>query len=119
MTRSPPKREQRKITFVKAFMAVGEEWVEVTVSNISAHGMMVKCDVPPPVGSPVTIRRRGAGAQGTVRWVNGRRFGMYSPEDLDLSGFVAASAAETLAMDNAVTQKPRAFERLWHWRSRS
>lgn len=111
-----PAREQRRITFVKGFMARGEEWVEVTIGNISDHGMMVKCDCPPAVGTRVSVRRRGAGAEGVVQWVNGRRFGMKCDGEVDQRGFVADSAAAAAPMDSAAMHRPHFVERLWHWR---
>lgn len=109
-------REQRKITFVKAHMALGGEWVEVQIGNISPHGMMLKCAVPPAVGTTVMIRRRAAGAIGVVQWVQGRRCGIYCAQALDQQAFVAESAKAAAPMDAAAMQPPRFVERLWHWR---
>lgn len=110
-------RENRRLTFIKAFLAVGEGWAEVTISNISAHGMMVKCNEPPALGATVTIRRRAAGAVGTVMWVKGRRFGMRSVEPIDQDAFGAESAAEIHRREKPVLAKPRLTDRFWHWRS--
>lgn len=113
-----PIREQRKITFTKAYMAVGEEWVEVTIGNISSTGMMVKCNDVPARGASVTIRRRAAGVSGTVQWVNGRRFGLKADEPIDLEAFLAMSAAEANLHQPATLHAPRLLDRVWHWRSR-
>ncbi|MEO0063088.1 MAG: hypothetical protein RLZZ08_1648 [Pseudomonadota bacterium] len=114
----PLPRDQRKITFTKAFMAVGEGWSDVTIGNMSAHGMMVKCADPPAVGASVTIRRRGAAATGIVQWVNGRRFGLHSHDPIDIAGFNAESAAEASQREASTMAAPRLVERVWHWRSR-
>lgn len=113
-----PIREQRKITFTRAFMAVGEDWVEVTIANISSTGMMVKCAVMPDVGATVTIRRRGAGVTGTVKWANGRRFGLKADEPIDLAAFLAESAAEANRHEHTTVQATPLLDRVWHWRSR-
>lgn len=113
-----PIREQRKITFTKAFMAVGEDWVEVTIGNISAHGMMVKCNHLPAVGAAVTIRRRAAGVTGVVQWVNGRRFGLKAAEPIDLGAFLAESAADANRQQAQGVQTGSVLDRVWHWRSR-
>lgn len=114
-----PNREQRKITFTKAYMAVDGDWLDVTIGNISTAGMMVKCTAVPSLGAEVTIRRRAAGVSGTVQWVNGRRFGLKAAERIDLSAFLAESAAEANQRKPiAVAATPSLFDRVWHWRSR-
>lgn len=110
-------RENRRMTFIKAFLAVGEGWVEVTISNISPHGMMVKCNEPPALGTVVTIRRRAAGVTGTVVWANGRRFGLRSDEPIDQEAFGAESAADAHRREKPVVARPRLADRFWHWRS--
>lgn len=97
-------------------MAREDEWVEVQIGNISPHGMMLKCAVPPTLGSTVTIRRRAAAATGIVQWVAGRRCGILSAQEIDQSGFVAESARAAAPVDAAAMQAPRFVERLWHWR---
>jgi hypothetical protein len=115
---SSSARDQRRITFIKAFMADGDGWVDVTIANLSAHGMMVKCNLPPSVGSAVSIRRRGAGASGVVQWTSGRRFGLYSADPIDLDGFAAESAAEANQQSHAPAPQS-VIDRLWHWRARA
>lgn len=114
-----PIREQRKITFTKAYMAQGEGWVDVTIANISSSGMMVKCGDVPQRGASVTIRRRAAGVTGTVQWVSGRRFGLKADHPIDLAAFLAESAAEVNQhQSSAVAGRSGLFDRVWHWRSR-
>jgi hypothetical protein len=113
----PPARELRRITFVKGMMARGDEWDEVTIGNISAHGMMIKCLHPPLVGDRVTVRRRGAGAHGVVQWVHGRRFGLLCESEIDQDAFVADSAASAAPqVAPGAMQGPRVTDKLWHWR---
>lgn len=109
-------REQRKITFVKAYLASDGDWLEVQIGNISAHGMMLKCANPPAVGSTVMIRRRAAGATGVVQWVQGRRCGINCAQEIDQDAFVAESARAAAPVNPVAMQAPRFVERLWHWR---
>jgi hypothetical protein len=72
-------------------MLVGEEWVEVTLANLSSHGAMVRSVAARPVGTEVEIRRRGVRIIGTVVWAMPTRFGIKSIEAIDLPALMAQS----------------------------
>lgn len=72
-------------------MRAGEEWVEVTIGNISTSGLMVKCQAATPVGSHVEVRRRGTAIIGEVVWSMRTRFGLRSFEPIDLEALTTES----------------------------
>ena len=111
---STTKRASRRMTSVKAKLRRGtgfpDMWEDVTIANISDSGIMAKASVPPPVGQEVEVRHRGYGFSGEVVWVAGRRFGIRSAEEIDLSQLLSPSE---LAARRAEDNQPTA--RFWHW----
>lgn len=88
------RRPERRLTFIKAQMRVGEQWQEVTLANVSATGVMVRCAETPDVGCRVEIRHRGVTICGEVAWSTATRFGLKSPETIDLSALTAQSSLQ-------------------------
>lgn len=112
MMARPQSRAQRKTAFIKAHIRVGEDWVEITIGNISTSGLMVKCQNSPPVGAHVAVRRRGTGIMGEVVWSTRTRFGLRSFEPIDVEALTAESGLNA----NQVRGEEPGRRRLWHWR---
>ena len=109
-------RAPRKTAFIKAQMKGGEEWLEITIGNISATGLMAKSQTNPPVASVVEVRRRGAVIIGQVVWSTRTRFGLKSSEPIDVEALTAESGLDVgQARSGAPPPPPR---RLWRWRER-
>lgn len=96
-------------------MRDGEEWLEITIGNISSSGLMVKSPVTPPIGTNVEIRRRGAVIIGEIVWAARARFGLKSSQPIDVGALTAGSGLDT----NKNRHDEPARNALWHWRERS
>ena len=108
-------RKSRRMANLRAQMLVGEEWMPVTVVNVSATGLMVKCGNPPAVGARAEIRHRGLIVTGEVIWSVRRRFGLRSDGEIDLAAlFAELEIMNRTSLNNAPTRVPR----WWHWRSK-
>jgi len=60
---------------------------DVTVHNISEHGLMAETDVELTVGQIVHLSFDGRSHRsGTVRWIRGRRFGLHVEDSCEASG---------------------------------
>jgi len=106
-------RAPRRQTFAKAHLRVEDDWVEVSLANVSSTGLMVKFPGGLAVGSDVEIRRRGSVIKGTVVWATSTRFGVRSAEQIDQSALLDAG------LETAVSPKAAPVRKgLWHWRER-
>lgn len=112
MGRTKP-RAVRKVALIKAHLRAGDEWIEISVGNISATGLMAKCAKPPAPGSAVEIRRRGSVITGRVAWATATRFGMASDQPIDVEELTGASGLQVQKADEGPARKW-----LWHWRAR-
>lgn len=72
-------------------MRVGDHWHEVTLANVSATGLMVKCTEPAEIGSTVEIRHRGVTVSGRIVWTTHSRCALLSSDEIDLSALTAQS----------------------------
>lgn len=93
-------------------MRFGDEWLDITISNISASGLMVKCQDAPPVGAHVELRRRGTTIIGEVVWSTRTRFGLRSFHPIDVEALTADSG---LDVNRTRTGEPTR-QSTWHWR---
>ncbi len=57
-------------------MRAGAGQVEVSIRDISSHGMLIQTDAPPPRGTYVEILRSGYSVTGRVVWSKQYRFGI-------------------------------------------
>jgi hypothetical protein len=89
---SQKSREQRRIVMVKARMRASDDWVDVTICNVSSRGLMAKCADPPAKGTYIELRQRGACIIGRVAWAQGLRFGIRTQERIDLAALLAQPA---------------------------
>lgn len=108
-----PPRAPRRQVFGKAHLLIEGEWVEVSLANVSATGVMVKFPGGLPVGTRIELRRRGLAIAGEVVWSTSTRFGVRSFEEIDQSALLDTG------LQPKVAEKPLpARKRIWHWRSR-
>ena len=77
-------REKREDSFLEARLNFEGRWQDVLIRNVSKHGAMIQCQVPPPRGSYVEIRRGRYAIVGHVRWNGTNRFGARSQDVIDL-----------------------------------
>ena len=77
-------REKREDTFLEARLNFDGKWQDVLIRNVSDHGVMVQCRVPPPRGSYIEIRRGRYAIVGHVRWKEGHHCGTRSQDVIDL-----------------------------------
>lgn len=108
-----PVRAERKVTFVKAHLRVGDAWVEIGIGNVSLTGLMAKTPSVPAEGSEVEIRRRGLEIRGRVVWTAGSRFGLRSHDPIDVDAMLAKSeVGERPVASGAGRSRP---PRCWQW----
>lgn len=105
-------RAQRKTAFIKAHLRQGEDWLDITIGNISTSGLMAKCQKHPLLGTNIEIRRRGIVIKGQVVWSTPTRFGLRSFEQIDVDAVTAVSG---ISVDLTRTEEP-SRRGLWHWR---
>jgi hypothetical protein len=108
-------REQRRPIFIKAHIRTNDDWLEVAIGNVSLHGLMVKCSMPPGVGETVEIRRRGVCVIGQVTWRTRTRCGIRCQDEID---HTALLAEHSLQLARSTANAPAARS-LWHWRRRN
>ena len=110
-------RAVRKLSFAKAHMRVGEQWIEIQLANVSSSGLMARCNRPPKVGTEVELRRRGAQITGTVVWAANRRFAIRSVAPINQLVLLAASDLQIDRRHHRRDDADRRAEgRWWYWR---
>lgn len=92
-------------------MRRGNDWVEVSIANLSSTGLMVKSTTSPKSGSEVEIRRRGVCIIGEVMWSTPTRFGLRSFEPIDVDALLAESGIQVRKAEIEPSEP-----RFWHWR---
>ena len=85
------RRPDRKLSSIKAQLRMGERWTEITLANVSSHGLMTKGAPQLPIGSLVEIRRRSVTINGQVMWATPTRLGVRAFEKIDLPALMATS----------------------------
>jgi hypothetical protein len=106
------RRDARRQTFISGKMRTTAEWIDVSIANVSATGLLVKCAAAPPVGTEVEIGRRGMRIMGEVVWSRGTRFGLRSFHEIDQAALVEAGL-KPVGSDMSPPQK----KSWWHWRN--
>jgi hypothetical protein len=100
-------------------MRVGDDWVEITLINVSQTGLMVRSMLQPAVGSVVEIRRRGLALVGEVVWSTPTRFGVRTSEEVDLTALMARSDLQpdrrNIQRPATTTRRARARWIFWNW----
>lgn len=100
-------RESRREVVIPAQMRSKRGWSDVTIRNISPHGMMLLAPFPPRPGTYVEVRRASLAMAGRVVWVKGKTLGIQLIERLNFNALLRA-ANETLAIPN--NRAPRASQ---------
>ncbi len=77
-------REQRKSVMITARMKDDAAWRDISIRNVSSHGVMIQLPNPPKRGSYVEIRRNTLVIVGRVMWTNGAACGLRTHEALSL-----------------------------------
>jgi hypothetical protein len=77
-------------------------WSDVTIRNISPHGMMLLAPFPPKPGTYVEVRKASLALVGRVVWVQGKALGIQLIERLNFNALLRAAnegwaASQTLA----------------------
>lgn len=80
----PKPREQRRSVFVTCRLRGDSGWSDVTICNLSDHGLMARCHNPPPRGSFVELRKGGVTIVGQVRWSRDQRIGVRTQDRIDV-----------------------------------
>jgi hypothetical protein len=102
-------REPRRIVLVTGRMRHDSGWTDLTICNLSAHGLMAKCAKPPPRGTFVEVRRGTVCIVGQVRWAYAGRLGIRTQERIDIAGLLgdAPAASGQGADDRRQVQRSR------------
>ncbi len=111
------KRAPRKFSTIKAKMRRDDEWLDVQIANMSASGLMIRCQDPPEKGAAVHIQRRGTAITGTVVWATPTRFGMTSDRPIDCEELQSNLFAQPdrRAIDRGDAPRRKTGLRLWPW----
>jgi hypothetical protein len=89
----PKPREQRRSVFVTCRLRDDGGWSDVTICNLSDHGLMARCSDPPPKGAFVELRKGGVTIVGQVRWSRDHRIGIRTQDRIDLGLVLQESSA--------------------------
>lgn len=84
-------RESRREVVIPAQMRSKGGWSDVTIRNISPHGMMLLAPFPPKPGTYVEVRRASLALVGRVIWVKGKTLGIQLIERLNFNALLRAA----------------------------
>ncbi len=101
-------RESRREVVIPAQMRSKRGWSDVTIRNISPHGMMLLAPFPPRPGTYVEVRKASLALVGRVVWVKGKTLGIQLLERLNFNALLRAANESWAAGQNGA---PRAGDR--------
>lgn len=84
-------RESRREVVIPAQMRSKGGWCDVTIRNISPHGMMLLAPFPPKPGTYVEVRKASLALVGRVVWVKGKSLGVRLIERLNFNALLRAA----------------------------
>lgn len=84
-------RESRREVVIPAQMRSRRGWSDVTIRNISPHGMMLLAPFPPKPGTYVEVHRASLSLVGRVVWVKGKTLGIQLIERLNFNALLRAA----------------------------
>lgn len=86
---NPNDRDSRINVDVDALLyRASDQQVDISIQNLSIHGVRATSDFPPFVGEAIEIELAGLGRfQGVVRWQYQNNFGVHTFERIDLNVF--------------------------------
>jgi hypothetical protein len=90
---SQKPREQRRSVFVTCRLRGDSGWSDVTICNLSDHGLMARCSDPPPRGSFIELRKGGVTIVGQVRWSRDQRIGVRTQDRIDVGAVLEEAPA--------------------------
>jgi len=93
-------RESRREVVIPAQMRSKRGWSDVTIRNISPHGMMLLAPFPPRPGTYVEVRRASLALGGKVVWVEGKALGIQLIERLNFNALLRAANEGLVASQN-------------------
>lgn len=99
------QRESRQPVIVLAQMRGRDNWSDVTIRNISPHGMLLLASRPPKPGDYVEIRKSSLTLVGRAVWVKGKAFGVQLIERLNFNALLKA-ANEAYAAQSSHSPPP-------------
>lgn len=101
-------REPRLAVLLPALMRLGVNWMDISIRNVSPHGMMLHAIAPPRPGCYIEIRRATMTIIARAIWVKGNFFGIRTQEIIDPRGLADGRsfvAPETLAGWNGAERR--------------
>jgi hypothetical protein len=112
---SQKPREQRRSVFVTCRLRGDRGWSDVTICNLSDHGLMARCSDPPPRGAFVELRKGAVTIVGQVRWARDEHIGVRTQDVIDVASVLeeravaggAGVADRRAAIREAVALPPR------------
>ncbi|NYT40207.1 PilZ domain-containing protein [Sphingomonas sp. R-74633] len=84
-------RESRREVVIPAQMRSKGGWSDVTIRNISPHGMMLLAPFPPKPGTLVEVHKASLALVGRVIWVKGKTLGIQLVERLNFTALFRAA----------------------------
>lgn len=84
-------RESRREVVIPAQMRTKGGWSDVTIRNISPHGIMLLAPFPPKPGTYVEVRKASLALVGRVIWVKGKTLGIQLIERLNFNALLRAA----------------------------
>jgi hypothetical protein len=90
-------RESRREVVIPAQMRCKGGWSDVTIRNVSPHGLMLLAPFPPQPGTLVEVHKASLALVGRVIWVKGKTLGVQLVERLNFTAlFRAANEASAI-----------------------
>ncbi len=87
-------RDPRHAVHLPARMKNDEDWCDVSIRNVSRHGVMIQLPKPPERGSYVEIRRQSLVIVGRVVWSRHGACGLRTREALSIAALNDLAAKE-------------------------
>ncbi len=100
-------RESRREVVIPAQMRSKGGWCDVTIRNISPHGMMLLAPFPPRPGTYVEVRKASLALAGRVVWVKGKTLGIQLLERLNFNALLRAANENWAAGQGGAPRKGR------------
>lgn len=100
-------REERRTIFLKVRVRTDQGWRDVTIGNVSLHGLMLRGPSPPTKGEFIEVRHRSVCVIGRVVWSNGSCCGVRTQDIVDIDALLSQSPAQPRKPQIERRQAPR------------
>jgi len=110
-------REARHTVLLPARMRTGNDWAEVSIHNVSAHGMLLQAVNTPRPGTYLEIRRATQVIIARTVWAKGHFFGIRTQDVIDSRALAqgrTAVAMDGLQQWNGAERRTRQRRALQH-----